>query len=96
MLKSFKHHLKVAGRESYLPYPRLITPVQFRASFPARRFCLSGFCGRAGTGAGMLPRPAPGRGVSAARSGARMGLLVALPEPVDRDMGIDLGGRQLL
>ena len=45
MLKSFKHHLKVAGRESYSAVRRLITPVQFRASFPARRFGLSGPAG---------------------------------------------------
>ena len=56
MLMSFKHHLKVAGRESHCAVPRLITPVQFGASLPASR---GGF--RAGgsprCGAGRRPMP---------------------------------------
>lgn len=37
LLKSFKHHLKVAGRESHSAVPGLITPLQFGASLPAGR-----------------------------------------------------------
>lgn len=47
MLKSFKHHLKVAGRESYSAVPRLITPVQFGASLSASRAPASGGSGAA-------------------------------------------------